>query len=343
MKIMINHAKGALVGCRAVLSAAAWSIPVPLMADPGVASDGDCWVNLDCNRASRVAERPERPTGPDLSGWTRLVVAQPVASTSAAAPPARIEEPLLGSPLILLSGACYELPSDRSSAADQGQGAPARLCIQPFYMSVHEVTFDAFDRFVEATGREPPDDEGWGRGQRPVINVNVYDASAFAKWLSRRTGVRHRLPTETEWEYAARAGTVTAYPWGDAIGSGLANCSGCGSRWDDEQTAPVGSFAPNAWGLHDMVGNVAEWTCSMRDPEPVASFTDCDSLYQTRRRTYRNGAWSDPPDRLGSGFRDWNAAMRRTDDVGFRLVRECTDCERLSVPQSPRIVLENGR
>ena len=141
----------------------------------------------------------------------------------------------------------------------------------------------------------------------------------------------------------AETGTATAYPWGNDIGRGLANCEGCGSRWDGEQTAPVGSFAPNPWGLYDMIGNVAEWTCSMRDLDPSLSFVGCDSLYETRRRTYRNGAWSDPPQRLGSGFRDWNAAMRRTDDVGFRLVRECPDCPRLRVQPAERVVLEADR
>jgi formylglycine-generating enzyme required for sulfatase activity len=189
------------------------------------------------------------------------------------------------------------------------------------------VTFDEYDRFARATGLDLPDDEGWGRGRRPVINVSVYDAMSFAKWLSRQSGGRYRLPTEVEWEHAARAGAASAFPWGDALGSNRANCDGCGSRWDDESTAPVGSFPPNAWGLHDVVGNVGEWTCSMRDPDPARSFETCDSLFETRRRVYRNGGWSDSPERLGAAFRDWNAAFRRTDDVGFRLVRECGGCE----------------
>ncbi len=101
----------------------------------------------------------------------------------------------------------------------------------------------------------------WGRGNRPVVNVTWDDATAYAQWLSAVTGESYRLPSEAEWEYAARAGTETAYSWGDELGTNKANCDGCGSRWDDdEETAPVGSFAPNAWGLHDMHGNVWEWT-----------------------------------------------------------------------------------
>ena len=97
---------------------------------------------------------------------------------------------------------------------------------------------------------------GWGRGPQPVINVNWDDAQQYVAWLSRVTGQPYRLLTEAEWEYAARAGTTTAYYWGDEIGKGNANCDGCGSQWDTKQTAPVGSFAPNAFGLYDMAGNV---------------------------------------------------------------------------------------
>ena len=104
-------------------------------------------------------------------------------------------------------------------------------------------------------------DSGWGRGRRPVIDVTWDDAQTYVAWLSKITGKPYRLLTEAEYEYAARAGTETAYPWGDEIGDGtMANCDGCGSQWDNKQTAPVGSFAANGFGLYDMVGNVWEWT-----------------------------------------------------------------------------------
>jgi formylglycine-generating enzyme required for sulfatase activity len=209
----------------------------------------------------------------------------------------------------------------------EGSGEqPEQVCLDPYYIGAYEVTFYAYDRFARATDRPLPDDEDWGRGHRPAINVSVYDALNFSKWLSRKTGTHYRLPTEVEWEHAARAGSTTVYPWGNVLGDNKANCDGCGSRWDDEQTAPVGSFAANAWGLYDVVGNVGEWTCSMRDPDPAHSFERCDSIYKTRRRAYRNGGWSDGPESLGLSSRDWNVAMRRSDDVGFRLVRECIEC-----------------
>ena len=90
--------------------------------------------------------------------------------------------------------------------------------------------FDQYDEFAKATNRELPEDEGFGRGRLPVIFVSWDDAVAYAEWLSRQTGKRYRLPTEAEWEYAARAGTETEYWWGNEMKKGLANCSGCGTR-----------------------------------------------------------------------------------------------------------------
>ena len=143
-----------------------------------------------------------------------------------------------------------------------------RVTIQKaFALSVYEVTFDDFDLFRP---REVPD-EGWGRGRRPVINVSWDDAQRYVEWLSVQTGATYRLPTEAEWEYAARAGSRTRYWWGEEIGTDFANCVGCGSAWE-RQTAPVGSFAANAFGLHDVHGNVREHV------------EDCFVVNQIRRR-----------------------------------------------------------
>ena len=127
---------------------------------------------------------------------------------------------------------------------------------QAFAVSKYEVTFEDYDRFTDP---HRVDDEGWGRGRRPVINVSWNDAQAYVAWLSQQTGRTYRLLSEAEWEYVARAGSSTAYSWGNFIGSNRANCDGCGSQWDNRQTAPAGSFPPNAFGVHDMHGNVYEW------------------------------------------------------------------------------------
>lgn len=161
----------------------------------------------------------------------------------------------------------------------------------PFALSKHEVTFEEFDRFATATGRTRPGDGGWGRGQRPVINVSWRDATAYATWLTEQTGREYRLATEAEWEYAARADTATAYHWGDAAGTGQANCDGCGGRATG-RTLPAGSFDANAWGLHDMHGNVWEWVQDCWNDRPAAAPSnaapvpgDCD------RRVLRGGSW----------------------------------------------------
>ena len=134
---------------------------------------------------------------------------------------------------------------------------------QVFAVSKYEVTFEDWDRCVAGggCGGYRPDDLAWGRGRRPVINVSWNDAREYVVWLSSQTGQTYRLLSEAEWEYVARAGSSTAYSWGDAIGSNQANCgdwvSNCGDQW--EFTAPVGSFQANSFGVHDMHGNVMEW------------------------------------------------------------------------------------
>jgi formylglycine-generating enzyme required for sulfatase activity len=131
---------------------------------------------------------------------------------------------------------------------------------KPFAVAKFALTFDEWDACAaHGNCRADVDDNGWGRGRRPVINVSWDDALAYANWLSSVTGKPYRLLSEAEYEYAARAGSQTKYPWGDEIkpnGKVMANCDGCGSRWDNKQTAPVGSLAANAFGLYDMVGNV---------------------------------------------------------------------------------------
>ena len=136
----------------------------------------------------------------------------------------------------------------------------------PFYLAATEVTFTEYDAYCEATGLAKPSDGGWPEHARSaVINVDWSEAGAYAKWLDGMSRNGCRLPSEAEWEYAARAGTTTEYalpaPDGsdDIAGKGLANCAGCGSEWDGEQPAPVRSFKPNRWGLYDMHGNVWEW------------------------------------------------------------------------------------
>ena len=141
------------------------------------------------------------------------------------------------------------------------------VSLRSFAISKREITFDEYNKFASATGRRRPYDEGWGRGQRPVINVSWQDAVAYTGWLSDQTGSHYRLPTEAEWEFAASAGSEARFWWGNDVGSQHANCFDCGSDWSGIKTAPVGSFAASAYGVQDMLGNVMEWVqdCYQKD------------------------------------------------------------------------------
>jgi formylglycine-generating enzyme required for sulfatase activity len=194
------------------------------------------------------------------------------------------------------------------------------VSVAHFAMSRYEITFAEYDRFAQATRREKPDDKGWGRDNRPVINVTWHDAIAYTQWLSQQTAQQYRLPTEAEWEHAARAGTQTRYWWGNSIGAKRANCDGCGSQWDAQKTAPVGSFAANAFKLYDTSGNVGEWTCSEYEEKYTGNEQRCvntaSSLVQ------RGGSWLDFSSRVRSAFRDSRKPTKRLEFVGFRIVRQ---------------------
>lgn len=195
---------------------------------------------------------------------------------------------------------------------------------QPFAISRYEVSFAEWELCVSRGGCNgyTPNDEGWGdRGRRPVINVSWYDASSYVSWLSRETGQNYRLPSETEWEYAARAGSWAAFGWGNSVGRNNANCDGCGSRWDNSRTAPVGSFSPNQYGLHDVHGNVWEWVqdCwNWHESASQAPFTGgtCAS------RVLRGGSWTDKATLLTFWSRLRYAAENRSNDAGFRVVSD---------------------
>jgi formylglycine-generating enzyme required for sulfatase activity/uncharacterized caspase-like protein len=193
---------------------------------------------------------------------------------------------------------------------------------QAFAVGKYEVTFSQWDACVPSGGcSHRPGDESWGRGNRPVINVSWRDAQEYVRWLSHETGHEYRLLSEAEWEYAARAGTQTARYWGDGVGHNNANCDGCGSRWDDEQTAPVGSFVPNAFGLHDMLGNVGEWTqdCYHGDYSGAPSRS---IVWQGTRfcpHVLRGGSWDYVAGGVRSASRDGYSSSNR--GVGFRVAR----------------------
>ena len=139
-------------------------------------------------------------------------------------------------------------------------------------MGKYEVTFDEWEACLKDGGcTRDPDDHKWGRGRLPVMNITWADARGYANWLREKTGQPYRLPAEAEWEWAAGAGTTTQFWWGDDKGKNLANCRDCESPWSKKGSAPVGSFAPNPFGLHDTAGNSWEWIEDCWNPSHVGA------------------------------------------------------------------------
>ena len=205
---------------------------------------------------------------------------------------------------------------------DEGPRHPVDL--PELSASKFEVTFAEYDRFARATGRRLPYDESWGRGDRPAINVSWGDARAYARWLSGQTGKQYRLPSEAEWEYLTRAGSAANFWWHDSSDNLHANCFNCGSNWDGKRTAPVGSFAANDFGLHDVAGNVQEWTADCYHGSYRGAPVDGSAwqIPECEMRVVRGGAYSSPLDSLRSAKRSQYEQDTRLDNIGFRVVRE---------------------
>ncbi|MEA2079679.1 MAG: SUMF1/EgtB/PvdO family nonheme iron enzyme, partial [Pseudomonadota bacterium] len=180
------------------------------------------------------------------------------------------------------------------------------------------------DRFAQASGRSKPNSAGWGRGIRPVINVSWQDAVAYTRWLSEQTGSRYRLPTEAEWEFAARSGSDKRFWWGHKVGEANANCFDCGSEWSGSKTAPVGSFEASAFAVHDMAGNVMEWVqdCYRSGYTDAPQDGSAVEISDCKERVVRGGGYDSPADLLRSTRRDQRSPKARLDNLGFRVVRE---------------------
>jgi formylglycine-generating enzyme required for sulfatase activity len=250
-------------------------------------------------------------------------------------PPAQsIEQPSRTFRDTLLGGGTAPVMVElRADSFTMGSGATSprfeerprhRVRLSRFAISKHEVTFEQYDRFVQATGRARPADEGWGRGKRPVINVSWQDAVAYSQWLSAQTGAHYRLPTEAEWEFAARAGSNKRFWWGNEVGENHANCFDCRGQWSGSETARVGSYAMSPFGLHDMAGNVMEWVQDCFQPGYANAPLDGSAVVtgDCSSRVVRGGSYSSPADLLRSASRDKRAPGVQLDNLGFRVVRQ---------------------
>jgi formylglycine-generating enzyme required for sulfatase activity len=231
--------------------------------------------------------------------------------------------------MIVVPSGSFMMGAPPDEAAQDASAGPQHVVsfAKPFAVSRYQLTFDEWEACVAYGDCKAKEENGWGRGNRPVIFISWKDAKAYVAWLARMTSKPYRLLSEAEYEYVARAGAHTSYPWGEDIGNRNANCDGCGSRWDDMQTAPVGSFPPNRFGVYDMAGNVWEWVedCLHKDykgaPNDGSSWID-GGICGTR--VQRGGGWDSPIDLLRSFYRNWNATDNSDKDFGFRVARTLT-------------------
>jgi formylglycine-generating enzyme required for sulfatase activity len=214
---------------------------------------------------------------------------------------------------------------EEEEGRDDDEGPRHRVTIeQRFAIGRYPVTFEEYDRFCEARGRQKPSDEGWDRGRQPVINVSWNEAQVYIAWLSEETSQVYRLPSEAEWEYACRAGTTTRYSFGDSITPEKANYADSGLS----RTSEVGVYPPNSWGLHDIHGNVWEWVEDdwhenyQGAPSDGSAWRDTERSRESRRCMLRGGSWGV----VSSGYcrsacRSGVPADLRHNNVGFRVAR----------------------
>jgi len=265
----------------------------------------------------------------------------------------RLQEGSLGPRMqLILPGEYLMGAGDDDPFAEANERPRRRVTItRAFALGRYPVTFEEYDRFATATGREAPNDAGWGRGCRPVIDVSLQDAVDYCDWLSEQTGFRYRLPTEAEWEYAACAGTQTHWFHGnDAVAF---NAYGWYRENADGRTHPVGEKQANPWGLYDILGNVGEWCLSGPQDPTQAAQAQIDPSKVDRSDSVpvvRGGSWNDAAescrsasrmelpfgdlrDRLNRLDRDLRDHLTRLDHIlrnrlGFRCVR----VQAISVP-----------
>ena len=244
----------------------------------------------------------------------------------------------------------FQMGSPAAEIARMDEESPVHKVTfaQPFAMGAYEVTFDEFDACHEADGCDdsPPTSgwmaklgwgrsEGWERGRRPVIKVSWRNAREYVEWLAEHTGKPYRLASEAEWEYAARAGTTTPFYFGETISSEQANYRGTHVYGNGPRgvfrgrTVDVGSFAPNAFGIHDMHGNVWEWVedCWHENYQDAPADGSARTARRCRQRVLRGGGWANSPGGLRSAMRIPNGAGVDSDIVGFRVARSLSPQE----------------
>lgn len=265
--------------------------------------------------------------------WLGFVVALLLANTGCAQSDDAIEGLAEVLPqMIDIDGGTFMM-GDMAEEGDANELPVHEVTVGDFKIAATEVTYSLFDLFAESTGHRMPSDEGWGRGQLPVTNVSWNDAQALIAWLNEQTGRSFRLPSEAEWEYAARAGTSTPFANGNTItreygNYGPTDCcakgSGVAGRDQFVNTAPVGSFEPNQWGLYDTVGNVWEWTQDCWNDNYDGAPSDGNAWTQgdCTRAPLKGGSWTHYSRNLRHANRNDNGRDHFANGYGIRLAED---------------------
>ena len=236
----------------------------------------------------------------------------------------------LGVELYLVSRGRFEMGSNSPSSQSAEQPVTP-VVLSGFFMSRFPITNVVYERFdpTHRTKRGP-----WADDHHPVIYVSALEAEAFCRWLSQKEGKKYRLPTEAEWEYAARGSTSRNFPWGDEFGNGQA-ANFADSRtnfpWRDTtiddgfaETSPVGNYprGASAFGIEDMAGNVFEWCIDSFEPYKGKEVTNPRNIRESQKRVYRGGSWKSRAASLRCSARNFNMPGYQSNDVGFRIVCE---------------------
>jgi formylglycine-generating enzyme required for sulfatase activity len=263
---------------------------------------------------------------------TRTVTRPPVPEPPAAAPPSAASQAAVSQAAIRDCPQCPEMVLIPAGTFEMGSTemfdfeAPVHQVSirKPFYIGRREVTFEEWDACIAEGGcKQRPDDRGLGRARRPAIDLDWDDAKGYTAWLTQKTGHTYRLPSESEWEYAARAGSTTTYPWGKTVDKDKANCIGCTTD-PLRKAVDTGSFKPNAFGIHDMTGNAAEWVedCWNDNYRGAPADGSAWTKPQCRERVLRGGSFNNDPRYLRSAARFKYDHDVRFYTNGFRVVRE---------------------
>jgi formylglycine-generating enzyme required for sulfatase activity len=223
-----------------------------------------------------------------------------------------------------LPAGSYLMGDAEADFGDADERPAHAVSLRHFSIARHAVSYAQYDAYTDATGRPRADDAGWGRGRQPLVHVSWDDAQMFIDWLNASSGLHYRLPSEAEWEYAARAGSRAHFPWGERYEAGRANGAGTAGGDRYEHTAPVGSFPANAWGLYDMVGNVEQWVADCYRESYVGAPTDAAAVNDEpcAQRVRRGGSWGLAPWFLRVDYRNSAAPRMHSDAIGFRIARD---------------------